>query len=126
METTETAAAAPVVVIDIAARVKEILDAFVVRGAPGAETPATFAIDLTGDNGGQYLLKLAKDGTSWEKSEAIADDANVTVRLAAADFVAIADGQFDGRLAVASERIEISGDRALAERMLELVDPDAA
>ena len=52
--------------------------------------------------------------------------AAVTVKLAAADFVSIADGQFDGRLAVASERIEIAGDRALAERMLELVDPDAA
>ena len=36
-------------------------------------------------------------------------------------FVAIADGDFDGRLAVASERLEITGDRALAERLLDLV-----
>jgi putative sterol carrier protein len=120
METTETVAAEP----DIEARVKEILDAFVVRGAPGAASPATFAFDLTGEHGGHFLLKLGTEGVSWEK--AAAEGADVTVRLTAADFVAIADGQFDGRLAVASERIEISGDRALAERMLELVDPDAA
>jgi putative sterol carrier protein len=52
-------------------------------------------------------------------------EADVTVKLAAADFVAIADGDFDGRLAVASERLEITGDRALAERLLKLVEPDA-
>jgi len=120
METTT-----PEVAIDIAARVKEILDAFVVRGAPGATTPANLAFDLTGENGGRYLLTLGTESVSWKRS-AEGDAAEVTVKLAAADFVAIADGQFDGRLAVASERIEIVGDRALAERMLELVDPDAA
>ena len=119
METTTPEAAA----VDIAARVKEILDAFIVRGAAGATAPTSFVFDLTGENGGKYLLSLASEGVSWKPSQE-GDAAEVTVKLAAADFVAIADGQFDGRLAVASERIEIVGDRALAERMLELVDPD--
>ena len=123
METTETASGST----DIAARVKEILDAFVLRGALGATTPATFAFDLTGEHGGRFLLKPAADGVSWAGAGTTDETpADVTVKLAAADFVAIADGQFDGRLAVVSERIEIAGDRALAERMLELVDPDAA
>ena len=120
METTTTEAVA----VDVAARVTEILDAFVVRGAPGAATPASFAFELTGESGGRYLLTLGSDRVSWRPSQE-GDAADVTVKLAAADFVAMADGQFDGRLAVASERIEIWGDRARAERMLELVDPDA-
>lgn len=122
METTEETVAPA---LDLTARIKEILDAFVIRGAPGATTPVSFVFDLTGENGGRFLLKLGTDAVSWEASQE-GDAAEVTVRLTTADFVAIADGQFDGRLAVASERIEIAGDRALAERMLELVDPDAA
>ncbi len=121
METTETVVAAP----DITGRVKEIFDAFTIRGAPGAATPATFVFDLTGDHGGRFFLERTTDRVSW-KVGSDADAPDVKVKLTAADFVAIADGQFDGRLAVASERIEISGDRALAERMLELIDPDAA
>jgi len=119
METTETPTPAP-----IADRLKEIFDAFAAKGARGATQASRFAFDLTGDGGGRFVLTLAPDAVTWTSGH---DDAetDVTVKLSAADFVAIADGDFDGRLAVASERIEIAGDRALAERMLDLVEPDA-
>jgi putative sterol carrier protein len=118
METTETETSATT-----ADRLKEIFDAFVAKGAPGASGTSRFLFDLTGDGGGHFVLTLEPDAVSWATADADAT-ADVTVRLAAADLVAIADGDFDGRLAVASERIEIAGDRALAERMLALVEPD--
>ena len=119
METTETPTPAPT-----ADRLKEIFDAFVAKGAPGASVTSRFLFDLTGDGGGRFLLTLAPDAVTWTTG---GDDtaADVTLKLAATDLVSIADGDFDGRLAVASERIEIAGDRALAERMLDLVEPDA-
>lgn len=119
METTETGTPATT-----ADRLKEIFDAFVAKGARGTSGTSRFLFDLTGDDGGRYVLTLAPDAVTWTvgRDDAAAD---VTVKLAAADLVAIADGDFDGRLAVASERIEITGDRALAERMLGLVEPDA-
>ena len=120
METTETETPTPAATAD---RLKEIFDAFIAKGASGASETSRFAFDLTGEGGGRFLLTLAPDAVAWTSSDA-ATDADVTVKLAAADFVAIADGGFDGRLAVASERIEIAGDRALAERMLKLVEPD--
>jgi putative sterol carrier protein len=119
METTETPTPAAT-----ADRLKEIFDAFVAKGARGATETSRFVFDLTGDGGGRFLLTLAPDGVTWKAGYADAE-ADVTVKLAAADFVAIADGDFDGRLAVASERIEIAGDRSLAERMSDLIEPDA-
>jgi putative sterol carrier protein len=118
METTETATPATT-----ADRLKEIFDAFVTKGAQGASETTRFLFDLTGDGGGRFMLTLAPDAVTWTKGQGDAA-ADVAVRLAASDLVAIADGDFDGRLAVASERIEITGDRALAERMLDLVEPD--
>lgn len=118
METTETQTPATA-----ADRLKEIFDAFVAKGARGASETSRFVFDLTGDGGGRFLLTFAPDAVTW-KAGYDAAEADVTVKLAAADFIAIADGDFDGRLAVASERIEFTGDRALAERMLDLVEPD--
>ena len=119
METTDTRTPATT-----ADRLKEIFDAFVAKGARGASATARFLFDLTGEGGGRYVLTLGPDAVTWTTGH---DDgaADVTVKLAATDLVAIADGDFDGRLAVASERVEIAGDRALAERMLDLVEPDA-
>lgn len=118
METTETPTPAA-----IADRLKEIFDAFIAKGAAGTAETSRFVFDLTGEGGGRFLLTLAPDAVTW-KAGYTEPDADVSVKLAAADFVAIADGDFDGRLAVASERIEIAGDRALAERMLDLVEPN--
>jgi predicted lipid carrier protein YhbT len=41
----------------------------------------------------------------------------VSVTLSAEDLVAVADGKYDGRLLVASERIVVEGDQDLALAM---------
>jgi putative sterol carrier protein len=119
METIETE-----VQVDVPARLEEIFNAFQTKGAEGADSEATFVFELEGEHGGRHLLKTGPDSVSWERD--YAGEADVVVKLTTEDFLAIADGKFDGRLAVASERIELDGDRELAERMLGLIEPEDA
>ena len=119
METTE-----PVVEVDVPARLKEIFAAFEAKGAPGAEIAKTFVFELEGTGGGRHLLSLSPEGVTHEDD--YSGDADVVVKLTVDDFLALADGGFDGRLAAASERIELTGDMEAAERMLGLIEPEEA
>jgi putative sterol carrier protein len=105
-------------------RIEEIFRAFEAKAAPGATSVTTYLFVLEGEAGGQHLLRVAPAGISWEKGYAGAAD--VTVRLSVDDFLAIADGNFDGRLAVASERIEIEGNREAAEGLFRAIEPEEA
>ena len=109
---------------DAAARIKEIFEAFESKGAVGAEGPASLLFRLEGEGGGEHLLRLSPEGVSWEKD--YSGDADVEIKLSVADLLAIADGNFDGRLAVASERIELAGNLELAEKVLGWIEPDEA
>jgi putative sterol carrier protein len=110
--------------VDVPARLEEIFQAFQVKGAAGAQSDATFVFELEGEHGGRHLLKTGPEAVVWEKD--YAGEADVVLKLSAEDFLAMADGNFDGRLAVASERIELEGDRELAETMLALIEPEQA
>ena len=105
---------------DAAGRIEEIFQAFEKKGAPSAQAATTFLFDLQGETGGRHLLRVAPDGVTWTKNHG--GDADVRVKLSVDDFLAIADGTFDGRLAVASERIEIEGDLAAAEKLLSAIE----
>ena len=62
--------------------------------------------------------------TDWVASHAH----DATIRIDTSDFIAIADGSLDGRLALASEKIELEGDLGAAAVLLRLffpADPDA-
>ena len=62
----------------------------------------------------------------WKNGEG--ETADATISLDTSDFIAIADGSLDGRLALASEKIELDGDLAAAAQLLRLffpADPDA-
>lgn len=107
---------------DAAGRIEEIFRAFEKKGAPGATEASTFLFDLQGPSGGRHLLRVDPTGVAWQKDYRGAAD--VTVKLSVEDFLSIADGTFDGRLAVASERIEIEGDLSAAEKLLSSIEPD--
>ena len=107
---------------DASARITEIFQAFEAKAAAGATASATYLFDLHGDGGGTHLLRISPTGVSWEKD--YSGEADVRIKLSVLDFLAIADGTFDGRLAVASERIELEGDLALAESLLGQIEPD--
>jgi len=104
-------------------RIEEILAAFETTGAVGPESDATYRFELEGDDGGTHLLKVSAAGVTREQDTT--GEADVSIKLSVADFLAIADGNFDGRLAVASERIEISGDLDIAEALLGWVEAAA-
>jgi hypothetical protein len=112
--------------IDAGARIEEIFQAFEGKGAAGADREATFLFRLEGEGGGVHLLRISPEAARWERNYAGADAAEVDIKLSVEDFLSIADGNFDGRLAVASERVEISGDLDLAEKFLGWVEPEEA
>ncbi len=105
-------------------RLAEIFGAFEEYGAAGATEGRTFLLRLTGESGGDYLLTTADGKATIEQG--YQGEAEVTVTLPAEDLVRMADGEFDGRLAVASERIEIDGDLALAAALLGIIEPEEA
>ena len=107
-------------------RVREIFGAFEAQGAPGATTTTRYLLKLAVSATGTFLLEVAPSGVHWKNGEG--ENADVTIRIDTGDFIAIADGSLDGRLALASEKIELDGDLAAAAQLLKLffpADPDA-
>jgi len=107
---------------DPGARIEEIFRAFETKGAQPESATATYLFDLQGAAGGRHLLRIGPGAVRWEKN--YDGDADVKVKLSVDDFLAIADGTFDGRLAVASERIEVDGDLTAAENLLSAIEPE--
>jgi putative sterol carrier protein len=101
--------------------VREIFSAFEAQGAPGASETSRFVLRLSGNATGTFLLEVSPDGVHWKQGEI--DDADATIRIDTNDFIAIADGSLDGRLALASEKIELEGDLAAAARLVSLFFP---
>lgn len=107
-------------------RVREIFSAFEAQGAPGATITARYLLKLGGSATGTFLLEISPAGVQWKTGEG--ESADVTIKIDTSDFVAIADGSLDGRLALASEKIELEGDLAAAAVLLRMffpTDPDA-
>jgi putative sterol carrier protein len=107
-------------------RVREIFAAFEAQGAPGATTTSRYLLKLGGNATGVFLLEVTPSGVHWKNGEG--ETADATISLDTSDFIAIADGSLDGRLALASEKIELEGDLAAAAQLLKLffpADPDA-
>jgi putative sterol carrier protein len=107
-------------------RVREIFAAFEAQGAPGATTTSRYLLKLGGNATGVFLLEITPSGVHWKNGEG--ETADATISLDTSDFIAIADGSLDGRLALASEKIELEGDLAAAAQLLRLffpADPDA-
>lgn len=105
---------------------REIFSAFEAQGAPGAIAGSRYLLKLGGAATGTFLLEVDPSGVHWKNGEG--ENADVTIKIDTSDFIAIADGSLDGRLALASEKIELEGDLGAAATMLRLffpTDPDA-
>ena len=76
---------------------------------------AAYLFDLSGDNGGQYHIVM-KDGTGEAGAGAV-DNPNITISMAANDFVDLASGKLDGTMAFMSGKIKIKGDMGLAMKL---------
>ena len=106
---------------DPAVRLDEIFNAFARPGPTGADRSALCRFDLEGEGGGSFVVRVTPEEIRREQdSDALEPD--ITVALSVEDFLRLADGTFDGELALKSERIEISGDLELAAVFVELVN----
>ena len=76
---------------------------------------ATILFDLSGENGGQFWLKLA-DGTA-ESGEGEVDDPAMTLKASADDWFAVSTGQLNPMQAFMTGKIKILGDMGLAMKM---------
>jgi putative sterol carrier protein len=83
-----------------------------------AKVRATYQFDLGGEGGGQWFVRI-HDGTLevgvGEKAEP-----DVTVRAAAKDYVAIAEGRMNPMLALATGKFKIKGNMGLAMKLQQL------
>ena len=102
---------------DVSAAVKEIFSQMPANinadAAKGMSSVIQF--NLTGDGGGSYYIQI-KDGaaTVGEGSHA---SPNMTMTIAAADYVDLITGKLNGQMAFMSGKLKIAGDMGLAMKM---------
>ena len=71
--------------------------------------------NLTGDGGGQYHVAI-KDG-ACTVSEGAHASPNMTMTMAASDYVDMISGKLNGQMAFMSGKLKIAGDMSLAMKM---------
>jgi putative sterol carrier protein len=104
--------------------VKEVMEtlplAFQPDKAKGMD--ATFQFELTGEGGGTWVAKIA-DGQCTVTEGGI-DNPGATIRMEAADYVAIAQGKLDMARAFMGGKIKVKGDMGLVMKLPDLFETD--
>ncbi|HYC00043.1 MAG TPA: SCP2 sterol-binding domain-containing protein [Candidatus Limnocylindrales bacterium] len=79
---------------------------------------ATYQFDLTGDGGGTWQVKVA-NGTC-EVSEGAPGPANITITMAASDYLDMINGKLNPQMAFMGGKLKIKGDMSLALKMQQI------
>ncbi len=100
--------------------IKEVFEQMPSRfnAAAAAGVNATYQFDLTGDGGGTYHVKIA-DG-ACEVQEGPADSANITITMAASDYLDMINGKLNPQMAFMGGKLKIKGDMSLALKMQQI------
>lgn len=103
----------------MSSEVQEILKAM-----PGAFLPekagnakALIQLDLTGEDGGKWVVDVA-DGKCQVREEAVPQP-DVTVTMAAKDYVALSKGQLDPIPAFMGGKIKVTGNVGMVMKLLQ-------
>ena len=76
---------------------------------------STIQFKLTGDGGGDYYVEI-KDGAA-NVSQGTAASPNMTMTLAAQDYVDLIGGKLNGQMAFMSGKLKLKGDMGLAMKL---------
>ena len=106
--------------MSVADDVKEIFDempgAFLPEKAAGMKK--TIQIDLNGEGGGQWAIKIAGDSLAVDKGQA--DAPNLTLRMTAGDFVDLVHGRANPMSLFMAGKVKVEGEISLAMKFQEL------
>jgi len=102
--------------------VREILDrmpeAFVPENAAGLD--ATIQLDLTGEGGGQWAIKIDNGTIAIDEGQAASP--NLTLSMEAGDYAALSLGEANPMGLFMAGKIKVQGDVMLAMKFQELFD----
>lgn len=79
---------------------------------------ATYQFDLSGDGGGQWYAAIANE--QCEVKEGKAASPNITISMAAKDYLDMVNGKLNGQMAFMTGKLKIAGDMGLALRLQSL------
>ena len=82
----------------------------------------TIQIILSGEGGGQWMLKIANGQISID--EGLADSPKLTLTMAASDYVALSRGEASAMNLFMAGKIKVEGDVTLAIKFEEMFDKD--
>ncbi len=88
------------------------------NAAAAAGVNAVYQFDLTGDDGGTYHVKVAEQ--ACEVNEGGTDSPNITITMAASDYLDMVNGKLNPQMAFMGGKLKIKGDMSLALKMQQL------
>jgi putative sterol carrier protein len=99
---------------------KQLIDQLVADFPPdkAAGLDADVQVNLTGEGGGNWIIKFAGGKVSGAEGKAVSPRLTVTTSLA--DISAIAEGKLDGMAAFMQGKVKLDGDVGLAMRMVSM------
>ncbi|HLF02393.1 MAG TPA: SCP2 sterol-binding domain-containing protein [Anaerolineales bacterium] len=89
---------------------------FLPAAAAGLNT--TLQLDLSGEGGGQWHLVIADQ--QLKINDGLAANPNMTLKMAAADYLAMINGEADAMQMFMAGKIKVGGDMSLALKMQSL------
>lgn len=88
------------------------------NAAAASGVNATYQFDLQGDGGGTWNVKVSDGGC--EVNEGAADSANITITMAASDYLDMINGKLNPQMAFMGGKLKIKGDMSLALKMQQI------
>jgi len=97
--------------------VKEVFDNMATNfnSDKAAGMKAVYQYDITGDGGGKWYAEIADQ--KCNVSEGQHASPNITITVAAKDWLDIINGKLDGQMAFMSGKLKVKGDMSLAMKL---------